>query len=374
MDYFRHIDYNKHSVIFAVSNDIFSSYFEKEGLPVKVIKFPQIQYQERFLNKFLTFYNFLKEIRPDCVVINQFWMKSFRLPELLSAFLIAKGNVYMIVHDCPPIHPEFKGKLHFGIFPGLGLWWRKERLLQTSLAYFTKYTIAVSKATGEILHNQHRFPRRKIKIVYHGIDTGKFSPSQENRTIFRNDLKISGSDKIIVSTARLDIVKRLDRLIEAFNTLALQRKDIQLIFVGIGQQHNTLVGMVNSLDKDVSARIKFLGFREDIPKILQACDIYVLPSDNEGLPIACLEAMSCGLIAVVTDCGGTKEIIKHGNNGFIVEKSKEGILDGLKIALSMPEETKNRVCENARKFVVDNFKLEENIRRGLGLLKISHLP
>ncbi|TAN62739.1 glycosyltransferase, partial [bacterium] len=284
MDYFRHIDYDKHSVIFAVSNDVFSPYLEKEGLPVKVVKLPEIKYGEKFFKKFMSFYKFLREIRPDCVVINQFWLKSFRLSEFASAFLAAGGNVYMFVHDYPPVHPEFKPRAHFGIFPGFGLWWRKERLLQTLLAYFTKYTIAVSRATGEILRKSHRFPEKKIKIVYHGVDTDKFSPSAEGRAKFREDFNIPDSDKIIVSTARLDVIKRLDRLIEAFGILARERKDIRLILAGIGPEYGELTRIANSLDEDIKQRIKFLGFQENVAGILRAGDIFCLPSDSEGLP------------------------------------------------------------------------------------------
>ena len=371
IDYFKAIDYTKYSVIFAVSNDVFSPYFEKEGLPVRVIKLPEFKYSERFSKKFLTFYKFFASMHPDCIVFNQFWLKSFRLSEFVSAFLVAKGSVYMIVHDCPPAHPEFKSGFHLGIFPGLGIWWRKERFLQTSLAYFTKYALAVSKATGEILHKLHRFPKQKIKIVYHGVDVNKFAPSAENRIKLRKDLNMPDSDKIIVSTARLDMLKRLDRLMEAFGILARERKDIRLIFAGTGSQHNELVKIANSFNEDIKQRIKFLGFQEDVAAVLQACDIYALPSDSEGLPIACLEAMSCGLIAVVTDCGGTKELITDGNSGFIVDKSKEGVLQGLRDALNLPEETKNRISDNARKLVIENFDLGRNVKYGLSLLEIK---
>lgn len=372
MDYFRHTDYDKHSVIFAVSNDVFSAYFKKEGLPVKVVQLPQIKYAERFFKKFMTFYKFLKEIRPDCVVINQFWLKSFRLSEFAAAFMASGGNVYMFVHDYPPAHPEFKPKTHFGILPGLGLWWRKERLLQTLLVYFTKYTIAVSRATAEVLHKSHRFPEKKIKVVYHGVDVGKFSPSAESRAKFREDLNIPDSDKIIVSTARLETIKRIDRLIEAFGILARERKDIRLILVGTGSQYSELTKIANSLNKDIRQRVQFMGFQENVADILQAGDIYVLPSDSEGLPIACLEAMACGLITVVTDCGSSKEVINHGMSGFIVEKSREGVLEGLQKALGLPEEEKNKMSDSARRFVLENFDLEKNVKYGLGLLKINN--
>ncbi len=371
IDYFKSIDFDKYSVTFGVNNDIFRRIFNKNNLPVKLVYLPALNQKDSFFIKFVKYYKFFNTIKPMCIVFNQFWLKSFSLPEVIAAFLITKGNAYMIVHDCPPVHSKDKDKQYFGFIPGLGLSWRKDRLLQTLLGYFTKYTIAVSNATKDSLIKQHKFPKYNVKRVYHGVDIHDNVPSMENRIRLRREMNIPNSDKIIVSTAMLYSGKRLDRLVEAFAILAQARNDIHLIIVGSGSDYNKLTGMVNSLGEDIKSRIRFLGFQEDIPPLLQLSDIFVLPSDSEGLPLACLEAMSCGLISVVTDCGGPVEMIKDGYNGFLVEKSTEGIVNGLGRSLNLSSEERSQISCNSREFVKEKFNFRKNIQCGLRLLEIN---
>jgi len=371
LDYFRFINYDKYFVIFAINRDIFSCYLEKDGLPVEIVKLPSINHRDGFLSKFLKYFYFFKKIKPEVVVFHQFSLQSFSLPELFAAFIITKGNVYMILHSFPPTYSTYKSKLHFGILPGFGLYWRKERMLQSLLVYFTKYSISVSKGLRESLVKRYKYPEHKVKHLHLGVDVNKFCPSLENKIKFRKAFNISDSDVLIVSTARFYPIKKLDRLVSAFDRLAKEKENVQLIFVGTGPKYNEIISMVNSLDEDVNKRIKFLGFQEDVAYILQACDIFVLPSDLEGLSIACLETLSCGLISIVTDSVGPLDIIKDGWNGFIVKKSAEGILEGLKTAISLTENEKKIIIKNARDFIIEKFNLKNNIKSQLRLLGID---
>jgi glycosyltransferase involved in cell wall biosynthesis len=371
INYFRYIDYDKYSVTLGVKTDLFGLHLEKNNLPVEIAYLPVRDGQSGFFQRLAKYYIFFSAIRPHCIVFNQFWLESFGLPEIIAASLFTRGNAYMIVHDCPPVHPGNARKLHFGFLPGLGLTWRKKRLRQTLLGYFTRATLAVSKASNDILVKCHNFPQSRVKMVYHGVDIHTYSPSRENRVKLRHELKIPDTDSIIVSTAMLGPVKRIDRLLQAFVILAQERKDIWLLVAGSGSEYRQLTGMVESLDEDIRSRIRFLGYREDVPLLLQSSDIYVLPSDTEGLPLACLEAMSCGLISVVTNCGGTGEIIQDGYNGFLVERSHVGVLNGLKRALKLSAAEKEQISQNGRNVVKDKFNLENNIRFGLKVLKLS---
>jgi glycosyltransferase involved in cell wall biosynthesis len=370
MDYFNFINYDKYSVTWAVNKDNFSSYLKKNNLPVTLIQLPELN-KDGIFKKFLKFYNYLQEIKPDYIIFNQFWLISFSLPELLAGFVITKGKVFMLVHDCAPPCSTYKSRLHFGIIPGLGIGWRRERLFQKLLVYFTKKTLVVSKAAMEFLLRFHKFPQEKIKIAYHGVDIDKFTPSFENKVKLRRRLNISDSDKIIVSTSRFDGIKRVDRLIEAFRILAKERKNIQLMLVGTGPDYEKLMSIVSFLAKDIKNRIRFLGFREDIPAILQACDIFVLSSDTEGLSLAAMEAMSCGLVSVLSNTGGLPELIQDGFNGFLAEKSIEGLVTKINRALSLSEDEQRLLSANARKSILEKFNLEKNILNTLHILGLN---
>lgn len=371
VDYFRFIDHSKFSVILGLKKDVFSPYLKSENLPIELVSLPDLTKSDRFITKFRKYYIFFNSLKPHCVVFNQYWLRSFTLAEILAAFIVTRGSSYMFVHDCPPVFPKDQSGLRFGFFPDFGLHWRICRLFQTLLGFFTKATIAVSKAAQEALVKGHKFPTSKVKMVYHGVDTEKYKPSAVNREALRRSFNTGFSDVVIISTAMLWPGKRIDRLVEAFAEILRGRPDLRLLIAGTGSEYGTLMNMVQSLGDGIANRIEFLGFRDDILELLQLSDIYVLPSDSEGLPIACLEAMACGLISVVTDCGGTSEIIRNGYNGFLVEKSREGVMAGLKNALNLTPDEKQEMSRNSRRFVEEEFNLNKNIRTGLGVLKLS---
>ena len=372
LDYLKFIDYDKYSVTLGTMMDVFSPHLKKHNLPVDVVDLPILEEEDRFWGKFIKFYKCFKAARPDCIVFNQFWLKSFTLAELMAAFIVTRGNVYMIVHDCPPVFPRYKRrKRYFKVVPGLGLSWRRARLLQTLLGYVATHTIAVSKAAQDALVSGHKFPVSKVELVYHGVDTHAFSPSRDDRRELRQGFSVRSSDIVIVSTAMLWPGKRVDRLVEAFATVAQERHDIHLLVAGTGSEYSSLINMVHSLDRDIAQRIRFLEYRDDISRLLQLSDIYVLPSDSEGLSIACLEAMACGLVSIVTNSGGPAEIIRDGYNGFLVEKSHEGIVSGLRGALNLTPAEREEMSRNARRFVEEKFDLERNIRTGFAVLKLG---
>lgn len=354
MNYFRFMDYKKNSVLLGINNDVFGRHFKNEGLPVETFGLPAIASSDRFSDRFLKYFHFFNIHKPDRVVFNQYWLRSFGLAEVLAAFCFTRGKAYMIVHDCPFVPKS-----------------RKEQFLLVLLGYFTKTTMAVSKASGRILIDSFHFPKNKVKVLYHGVDTDKFRPSPELRNDLRRPFGISSQDHVVISTAMLWPGKKVDRLLNAFISLAEHRPDIHLLIAGKGNEYDVLLNIKESSREDIKKRIYLLGYREDIPDLLKLSDIYVLPSDSEGLGLACLEAMSCGLISIATVCGGTEEIIINGYNGFLVEKSDNGVLNGLTKALNLSTAEWKEMSENAKKSVEEQFNLQRNMEAGLKLLNLN---
>ncbi|MBX2993082.1 MAG: glycosyltransferase family 4 protein, partial [Bacteroidetes bacterium] len=206
---------------------------------------------------------------------------------------------------------------------------------------------------------------------YHGVDVSLYNPSGETRTRLREEFRIPLTDTVIVSTAMLVPVKCIDRLVKAFAAACRTRHNLRLVIVGTGSEYEPLAEMAASFGKTIRERIVFLGFRNDIARLLQMSDIYVLPSDSEGLPLACLEAMSTGLICMATDSGGTAEVIRDGQNGFLVERSEAGVTEGVQKVLDLCDEKRREISANARDFVKQHFNLESNIRSGLGVLRLD---
>lgn len=106
VDYLKFIDYDKYSVMLGVKKDVFGPYLKKNNLPVAVVDLPTLYEKDRFLSKFQKYFKFFRDVKADCIVFNQFWLKSFTLAEIMAAFIVTKGNAYLFVHDCPPVFSE----------------------------------------------------------------------------------------------------------------------------------------------------------------------------------------------------------------------------------------------------------------------------
>ena len=149
-------------------------------------------------------------------------------------------------------------------------------------------------------------PKLKIKIIFNGVDTGRYIPAGKS---IENNLTL-------ICPARLIKHKGQNTLIEAVSDLKKQGIIFKVNLVGEGDEKKTFIKFAK--EKGVSEEIFFSGYvsREKMPKEYQKSDIFVLPSYNEGMSNALLEAMACGLPVIVTDVGGTEELVDE-TNGFI---------------------------------------------------------
>lgn len=118
---------------------------------------------------------------------------------------------------------------------------------------------------------------------------------------------------------------------------------------------------LSAISYQLSDKVVFTGLRQDVPKLLQAVDILVMPSLREGLPIAALEAMAAGVSVVATNVGGTPEVVEDGITGILVKPKDSGaLLKGL-LRLLENKELSVKMKENASIRLRQHFSLEKMI-------------
>ncbi|WEK35712.1 MAG: glycosyltransferase [Candidatus Pseudobacter hemicellulosilyticus] len=152
-------------------------------------------------------------------------------------------------------------------------------------------------------------------VINNGIDLRKFDPARSFANI-RQELNIPADSTLVLFVARFIHQKQPLKLIAAFIKALAQRPDLRLLMVGDGDQKAQAQQMVEQAG--ITGKVIFQPFRADVPDVLAAADIFVLPSLWEGLPIGLLEAMAMGKAIIGTQVDGTSEVIRAGQNGLLI--------------------------------------------------------
>lgn len=161
--------------------------------------------------------------------------------------------------------------------------------------------------------------------IGNGIDLARFKPGPA---------RTNADVPVIVCAARFEPVKNHALLFDAVERLNARGRAFVLRLVGTGPLEPSLR---ERAAKGYAGRIEFLGYRDDMPDVLAGADIAVLTSFKEGMPRAVLEAMAMGLPVVGTRVSGTREAIRDGENGFLVEPGDvEGLANGLETLIDDP--------------------------------------
>lgn len=192
------------------------------------------------------------------------------------------------------------------------------RLQVRALARRVDRVIGVSRFTSERFHEALGWPLDRLSVVPNAVAVERFT--REPDPAVRAGLEDGSGRPIVVVPARLEDQKGHRYLLEAARLLP----DVRFLCVGDGELRAALVADAARLG--VGERFEFLGFRTDMDALFGACDLVVLPSLYEGLPLALIEAMAAGKAVVATDIGGTRELVIDGETGLLVAPRDPGAL------------------------------------------------
>jgi glycosyltransferase involved in cell wall biosynthesis len=166
------------------------------------------------------------------------------------------------------------------------------------------------------------------------------------------------SESLYIGTVgNLRPVKNHALLLRVSQEVCRRYQHVRFVLIGHGPLRQQLASYAQELG--IQRRVQFLGARSDIPEILNALDIFVLPSLSEGLPISVLEAMACGLPVVATQVGGLPEVIEDGKTGLLVPSQDEKQLAFALEVLIQHEIQRKMLGEQGRKRVLEHFSLQK---------------
>jgi sugar transferase (PEP-CTERM/EpsH1 system associated) len=198
---------------------------------------------------------------------------------------------------------------------------QRRKQVRRMLSPFVTEFVTVSRDLARWLVEQVRVPARKVRTIYNGVDTERFAPG--DRAAARQALGIPGDWAVAGTIGRLDPVKDQAGLIRAFAQTTNAGKSA-LVIAGDGPSRGHLEAVIKELG--VGDRVRLLGERDDVPAILHALDVFVLPSLGEGISNAILEAMATGLPVIATRVGGNGELVRDGITGRLIEPRRPEVL------------------------------------------------
>ena len=201
------------------------------------------------------------------------------------------------------------------------------RIMAERFYIFADRNISVSVSNQQ--SGKKYIPSFKSTVIANGIDLAKFNPANQFADV-KKELGIEKDVLIVLFAARFNAHKQPLPLISAFAKLLPGLPRLHLLMVGDGDQKKEAMALVNKAG--IQEQVTLLPFRQDIPALLAATDVFVLPSLWEGLPIGLLEAMAMGKAVIATRVDGTIEIINHKENGYLIETAgiQENLLTALK--------------------------------------------
>ncbi len=204
---------------------------------------------------------------------------------------------------------------------------------------------------------------RHIAVVTNGVDTARFQPA--DRAAARAALGLSADAAILLVPARLESRKGQVALLAALSGLREAVPGVQVLFAGGGPLAAVLPALAAATGLGQSVR--FLGPRDDVPGLMAAADVVVLPSRMEGLPLAVLEAMACARPVVATAVGGVAEAVADGKTGCLVPAGEPAALAAALAALLNDPDLAHAMGQRARQVALSRFRIEAATERLMGL-------
>lgn len=200
-------------------------------------------------------------------------------------------------------------------------------------------------------------PAHQRLSIGNGVDTRRFIPADPpEKQRIRAQMELPAQSLLAVFVGRLVPVKRLDILIGIWPLVREKYPDAVLLIAGSGP-------LEYELKAAAVKGVRFLGSQEDILPVLQASDLFLLSSDSEGLPVALLEAMSCGLPGVITGVGGIPDVVTSHQDGVLVPAgSPDAFLQAVFLLLDNPN-LRTLIGRNARERIVQSYSVDDMATR-----------
>jgi glycosyltransferase involved in cell wall biosynthesis len=240
-------------------------------------------------------------------------------------------------------------------------WWiRHFEILDDHLVRRFDRILPVAEAIRqEVIAKKSSLADRTMTVL-NGVDLSHYDRVID-RNLVRKELNIPDDHVLCATIGRLSDDKGIPDLLTAAKSVIQSRDDVHWLIAGKGplaeamRRRNAELGLEN--------RVRFLGFRTDVPELLAAADMLVVASTSEGCSVVILEAMGSGLAVVATDVGGSAEVVVDGVTGYVVSPRRPAELAAAVTKLVESRETRYEMGRRARERAYETFSEQRMVGR-----------
>jgi glycosyltransferase involved in cell wall biosynthesis len=205
-------------------------------------------------------------------------------------------------------------------------------------------------------------PTERIRVLPNGVDTVRFAPRTAKRNEIRQRLGIPKDSFAVGTVGRMVKIKDHHTLLKAAADIASRGVPIYVLFGGSGPELSSLEDVVAS-SSALAGRVAFLGSIANVPELLNALDVFVLPSISEGMSNTILEAMASGLPVVATRVGGNPELVEENRSGWLFQPGDSADLSARLELLASNPDLSSALGTAGRQRAVNQFSLDGMISR-----------
>ena len=205
------------------------------------------------------------------------------------------------------------------------------------------------------------YPGRKLRVAYDGVDPDAFCPGVFDKARMRAEFELPADAFVVLMIARVEENKRHELLLEATARTLSQLPELHIVMVnsfGTRDLHARLHSKTRELG--LVSRVSVLPFQRDIRRIECAADVLVLPSDHEPLGTCVLESMALGKPVIVSDNGGTRELVEHDASGLEFTAGDASSLADAMVYLGRDAALASRMGSLGRSRVLERFTLRHH--------------
>lgn len=298
------------------------------NVPVDLLPIPRL----RDITAIPRLYAYLKKTRADLAhtqlefadTLGNFTAKLLRLPTVttLHTMTRSEANIKSRLHECTELF---------------------------ALRNFCDVVISVSEEARQFYLQASKTPLEKTRVIYNGIDLSAYADldARRERASICEEFNLPSNATLLTTVAVLREPKGIQFMIEALPIIAAERPDVYYLIVGDGVYRSELERA--AAESAGRARIIFAGQRNDIPQILSASDLFILPTLTEALPTVLAEAMAAQTPIVASRVGGIPEMVTDGVNGSLIAPGSPGELARACVdLLSNPQRMKSMEIEGLR--------------------------